>query len=304
MNVFVALVWQAPHVAAALSSFAPLSGAATLPSVEWIERAPADVRYELEPCELTFEGGASPEAWSNELWIGAPFPEIAWNGHTEFGGQWTAYEQIPRRADRPESYRAYRYPIPDAIAFGGYDLDQPDPQQRRRWPEEVGHGGVDLTGEKGEPVAMVRLEHQVDDAEVIYVGPMYGTTVVTRHSVREQGLLRDYVVIFGHLDGVGHRVFSGYPITEGQVVGYLGDSGSPGLVHLHVEARRARDGVDVRKLWADALREREFTTVTDPRNVLPLRDAAPQQPARYCLPRPSPPARRYWLSQSMALTLD
>jgi hypothetical protein len=55
------------------------------------------------------------------------------------------------------------------------------------------------------------------------------------------------------------------------VVGYVGDTGSPELVHLHLEARRVRDGIEVAKLPPEGLVANENTVVCDPRNVLPLR---------------------------------
>jgi murein DD-endopeptidase MepM/ murein hydrolase activator NlpD len=63
-------------------------------------------------------------------------------------------------------------------------------------------------------------------------------------------------------------------LKEGDVVGFVGDTGSPELVHLHWEARRVRDGVDARakvKLGGGALLADDVSVVCDPRNVLPLR---------------------------------
>jgi hypothetical protein len=63
----------------------------------------------------------------------------------------------------------------------------------------------------------------------------------------------------------------GAHLTEGQSVGFVGDTGSPELVHLHYETRRIREGVDVAKLRPEAAIENEASVVCDPRNVLPLR---------------------------------
>lgn len=208
-------------------------------------------------------------------------PAVA-NVHREKSGRVAAYEQIPRLPDRPSDYDLYRYPIPPGIPGGhhvvsGYDLDRPDPQQRRgRTLKHVGHGGVDLPQAKGTPVKLVVLEHQEGDAEVLYTGPLFGTTVVTRHTLREGGRLRDYVVLFGHLDTVAAGLGPGASVREGDVVGTVGDTGSPELVHLHLEVRRVREGVDVAKIPAGpALLGEAVSTVCDPRNVLPLAAAAP-----------------------------
>jgi murein DD-endopeptidase MepM/ murein hydrolase activator NlpD len=204
------------------------------------------------------------------------------NAHRERTGRWTVYEQIPRLPDRPASYDAYRYPVPPGLLGGhsvvsGYDLDRPDESQRRGSTlHAVGHGGIDLPDPRGTPVTLVALEHQVGDADVVYVGHLFGTTVVTRHTVREGGRLRDYVLLFGHLDAPAAGLTAGRVVKEGELVGYVGDTGSPELVHLHLEARRVRDGVNVAErvragTGAGSLLDPDATIVCDPRNVLPLK---------------------------------
>jgi murein DD-endopeptidase MepM/ murein hydrolase activator NlpD len=201
------------------------------------------------------------------------------NIHRERSGRWAAYEQIPRRPDRPASYDAYRYPIPAGLPNGhyvvsGYDLDKPDSTQRRgRTLHAVGHGGVDLPQARGTLVKMIALEHQQGDADVVYVGPLFGTTVVTRHTLREAGRLRDYVVLFGHLDAAAPGLHAGTTLKADDIVGMVGDTGSPELVHLHLETRRVRDGIDVTKrvtAGAGALLDTNVSVVCDPRNVLPV----------------------------------
>jgi murein DD-endopeptidase MepM/ murein hydrolase activator NlpD len=259
-------------------------------------------RMVLVGCELALAGSFSPESWARELWIGAPPPTIVENGHGEKDGRWVEYQQIPRRPERPEAYAAYRYPLAEAPVVSGYDLDKPDDEQRRGRMKAVGHGGIDLVAEMGAPIAVPLLEHQVGDAEVLYVGPLYGETVVTRHVLREAGVDHDYVLIFGHLDRAADGVRRGRRLTEGATLGFVGNSASPELVHLHLEARRVRDGIDAWKLPGDALHAREFSVVTDPRNVLPLRAASGRSPK--CAPRVAAAPRRYWLGETMALGLE
>jgi murein DD-endopeptidase MepM/ murein hydrolase activator NlpD len=223
---------------------------------------------------------------------GAATPESV-NTHRDSLGRWVVYEEIPRRPDRPADYGAYRYPVPcgaeddggaqsdpraparaatrGQCVVSGYDLDRSDEEQRRA-PRlrDVGHGAVDLPERRGTPVVLLSLEHQEGNAEVVYVGPLFGTTVVTRHTVREAGHLRDYLLLFGHLDAAAPGLSAGSAVREGDVVGLVGDSGSPGLVHLHLEVRRLRDGVDVTKLAPSSLVDGAESIVCDPRNVLPL----------------------------------
>ena len=118
----------------------------------------------------------------------------------------------------------------------------------------------------------VALEHQEGDAEVLYTGPLFGTTVVTHHTLREGGRLRDYVVLFGHLDSIAPGVTPGTALRDDDAIGAVGDTGSPELVHLHYEVRRVREGVDVSKIPAGAqVLAENVSVVCDPRNVLPLK---------------------------------
>lgn len=205
----------------------------------------------------------------------APVAESVALAHHDPADNWVLYDPIPRRPDRPADYAAYRYPIAcDACVVSGYDLDRPDEQQRRvRHLTQVGPGAIDLSAHRGAAVSLVALEHQQGPAVLILVGPLFGTTVVTLHHVREGGELREYLVFFGHLDAAAPALpeHSGAPLGDGQLLGFVGDSGSPGFVHLHLEVRRVRGGVDANKLTPAALVDNANTIVCDPRNVLPLK---------------------------------
>jgi murein DD-endopeptidase MepM/ murein hydrolase activator NlpD len=200
------------------------------------------------------------------------------NAHRERSGRWRVYEQIPRRPERPADYRRYRLPIPplpgQSFVMSGYDLHLPDSEQRRG-PElsAVGHGGIDIAQKRGTEVRLLNLEHQVGDAEVLYMGALFGTSVVTLHTLREADKLREYVVIFGHLDGSAPGLSRGAHLREGSLLGFVGDSGSPGVVHLHLEVRRVRSETNIRQFASGELAHNARTVVCDPRNVLPL--AAP-----------------------------
>ncbi len=205
---------------------------------------------------------------------GAPLSESSVNTHRDPLGRWVVYDEIPRRPDRPAAYDAYRYPVPceqNACVVSGYDLDRSDEKQRRGARlRQVGHGAVDLLEPRGTPIRLVALEHQEGPAEVIYVGPLFGITMVTRHTVREAGSLRDYLMLFGHMESVSPGIGAGTLLNEGDVVGAVGDTGSPGRVHLHLETRRLREGIDAAKLSPSALANSVSSIVCDPRNVLPL----------------------------------
>ena len=189
------------------------------------------------PCGFFLDGEPRLTLFTAPFWQEPPAADVVATWHTVQGAQVIDYDQIPRRWDRPTDYDAYRYPLAGwATVTSGYDLDLPDELQRRGTMRAVGHGGVDLPQPRGTSITMIELAHQVGDAKVLYVGPLFGNTVVTLHAVREGGERRHYVLLFGHL-----------------------------------EARRLRDGVDPASLTASRILAREATVVTDPRNVLPLK---------------------------------
>ena len=204
----------------------------------------------------------------------APEPEAEPGGHHDRQGRWVAYEQIPRRPDRSADYDLYRYPVPcsHGCVVSGYDLDRPDEAQRRgRRLTYVGHGAVDLPQKKGTPVALVALEHQQDDAEVIYVGPS---------SARPSSPARPCAraassATTSSSSGTSTPRRPGSPPASASATATCSASwatrGSPELVHLHLEARRLRDGVDLTKLAPGQMIANENSVVCDPRNVLPLR---------------------------------
>lgn len=202
-------------------------------------------------------------------------PEIETNQHHDRLGRLREYEHIPRRPEKPADYRLYRFPVEpskkQSLASSGYDLDRPDGEQRRgNRLKTVGHAGIDLSAPRGTPVALVRLLHQEGDAEVLYVGDLFGTSVITRHVVREAGTQRDYIVIHGHLERARTGLKAGDAPHENAVLGFVGDTGSPGDVHLHFEVRRVRDGVSLRELGPRQMLNAARSIATDPRNVLEL----------------------------------
>ena len=257
-------------VANAAPAVAPSSGVPT-DTIPLVPARPAGAFLDDGACVVL----PDDPAWGEDP-VGAPEGEVVPQGHFEKSGRWLVYEQIPRRPDRPVDYQAYQYPIPPGLPGGkfvvsGYDLDLPDNLQRRGRMRAVGHGAVDLPQKRNTPIKMLPLEHQVGDAEVIHVGHLMGYSVVTRHTLREGGRTRDYVLIFGHLDAAAPNLTRGAMLKEGELVGFVGDTGSPELVHLHLEARRLRDGVDGSKLLPGRILAPDVSIVCDPRNVLPLR---------------------------------
>lgn len=198
------------------------------------------------------------------------------NMHTERSGRRVRYEHLPRRPELPADYGRYLYPVdpPEhgAPVASGYDLGRPDALQRRGATlSAVGHGGVDVLQARGTPVRVISLRGEVGDAEVVYAGPLFGTTVVLRHVVRDEGATRTYLALHGHLDHAAPGVTRGVAAAPGTVLGFVGDTGAEGVVHLHYEVRLVREGVDPARVEPAELTNQSVSIPCDPRNVLPFR---------------------------------
>lgn len=266
--------WWPGAVVVAVLSFSPKSPGPSLRTEDATTQDASARPLRGMPCPdgMILDDGACihwPEADP-----GAPMAEPEGNAHHDKQGRLVSYDQIPRRPERPADYDAYRYPVPctrDCVV-SGYDLDRPDDVQRRgRRLHQVGHGAVDLVQPRGTPVTIPALEHQRGEAEVVFVGALFGTTVITQHMLYEGAQTRPYLALFGHLDGAAPGVRPGALLKERDIVGWVGDTGSPELVHLHFEIRRVRDGFDIRLLSPQAMISNDVSVVCDPRNVLPLR---------------------------------
>ncbi|WP_437811614.1 M23 family metallopeptidase [Sorangium sp. So ce1078] len=207
------------------------------------------------------------------------------------GARGQAYEHIPRRPERPASAAAYAFPVGAPDQPPGFLLVEGAPAQPGALPQAspvaaIGAarpeppswaGGVEIAAARGEQVASLRLEGQEGKAEVVFVGELSGITVATAHDVREArdvDRVRRYVILHGHLDRPGPGVVAGARLDAGDVVGYAGDTGSAGLVRLHLEARQLREGARLSDLDPKRITDAAVTVPCDLRNVLPLRQGA------------------------------
>ncbi|MGK3999065.1 hypothetical protein [Sorangium sp. So ce1024] len=228
---------------------------------------------------------------------GAPLPEggaaaLYAPGGARSGGAGArsqAYEHIPRRPERPASAAAYAFPIgaPDrpSLAFllvegatappGAPPSSGPVAAIGAPRPEPPSWtGGVEIAATRGERVSALKLDGQDGKAEVVFVGELTGITVATAHDVREGDRVRRYVLLHGHLERPGPGVVAGARLDAGDVVGYAGETGSAGLVRLHLEARQLREGARLSDLDPKRITDAAVTVPCDLRNVLPLRQGA------------------------------
>ncbi len=207
--------------------------------------------------------------------------QIARNAHRTKAGRWDPYDQIPLLPDRPADYSAYRYPVVSPKAgstdsMSGYDLDKPDDEQRRgTFLRAVGHGAIDLMRARGTAVTLVPLRAQVGAARGVYAGHLIGQSVVTEHVRMEGDEPIIYLLFYGHLNDTASGLEAHTELAEGSLLGHVGDSDSPGVVHLHLEVRRWRGtkspAATLQHDGPGALLARDHSVVCDPRNVLPLK---------------------------------
>lgn len=94
-----------------------------------------------------------------------------------------------------------------------------------------GHNGVDLASYYGAPI-MASADGTVIIAKGSGWNGGYGAYIVIKHDNGTQTL-------YGHLSGV--NVTSGQIVTQGQVIGKMGNSGQSTGTHLHFEIRGARN---------------------------------------------------------------
>ncbi|MEO0070104.1 MAG: M23 family metallopeptidase, partial [candidate division WOR-3 bacterium] len=89
------------------------------------------------------------------------------------------------------------------------------------------HQGIDYAAPKGTPVSCVA------DGRVISAGWSggYGRLISIGH--------RDgYETRYGHLSGFARGIKAGMPVTQGQIIGYVGSTGLSTGPHLHYEVRK------------------------------------------------------------------
>ncbi|OQB19022.1 MAG: hypothetical protein BWY17_00182 [Deltaproteobacteria bacterium ADurb.Bin207] len=197
-------------------------------------------------------------------------------------GTWKIYEQIPRRPDRPAPYEAYRFPFDPRLpilVLRGYDETRLDTEKPSGQDLSTKNRlGIDLDVPRGTPVYALQLPFQQGNAEVVFVGILFGKTVATRHTLLESGKNRDYLLIYGHLDQTATGLAPGAEAAAGTWLGTVGDSGSEGRVHLFLEVRQVRENTEHSLLLSSALVDFTVSIACDPRNVLPFADS-PASPA-------------------------
>jgi hypothetical protein len=174
-------------------------------------------------------------------------------------------EVIPRRPDRPADAALYHFPLAKGvkpIVLAGLDLPpgtMPD--------VDVGPASVLLGAANGDEVVVVTLDGQEGAAEIVFVGELVGMTVVTAHTVREGGRLRQMLLVHGYLAQVSDRAIEGASVDDGDVIGYVG-SLSAGHDVLYVEARQVREGTNLSVIGSSKLLDDSTSIACDVRNVL------------------------------------
>jgi hypothetical protein len=174
-------------------------------------------------------------------------------------------DRIPRRPERPADPAAYLYPVGGAgrapKVLGGIE-HAPIAGGDSELP------GVHLAARPGEKVVLLALDRQVGPAEVVFVGDLFGPTVVTRHTVDEGKRTRGYLLFHGRLDRPEAGLAAGAKLEPGAALGYARADNGGGLIEVYLEARELREdgALDAKKLTDAAV-----ALPIDVRDVLPLR---------------------------------
>jgi hypothetical protein len=163
-------------------------------------------------------------------------------------------ESIPRRPDRDPEYARYVLPVERALSIA--ELGERASADGGALPS-----GIAIQTEPGARVTVPTLEGQEGPAQVVYVGPFWGPTVVTAHTVRAGGATERYLVVVGKL-GTARALSSGDQVSAGA---QLGTAGSSLLV---LATRLVRPGIELRDLGAGSLLSDANSVPVDPRNVL------------------------------------
>ncbi len=166
---------------------------------------------------------------------------------------------IPRKPDRPRDPAQFLLPIEgELLVLSGFD-DAADAGEHPL--------AVELGVARGAAVRALTLDGQVGPTEVAGVGRWVGTTVVTRHTIQAERP-RVILLFHGHLDAVAPGLKVDSKLPQGEVLGFAGDSGQPGVVSLFLEARLVREGAVLSTAEPRALAEPAVAAATDLRNVL------------------------------------
>ncbi len=168
---------------------------------------------------------------------------------------------IPRMPDRPRDVTGLVIPLErEPQVVHGWDPPLTDP---RGAPLEL---SAEFAAERGEAVRAIRLDGQVGDTTVAAFGRHIGNTVITKHLVGDPA--RAYLLVHGRLDAISNDLVMGANLVEGEILGFAGDSGDPGVVRLFLQARLVREDVATEERELRALVDGAASTPTDLRNVL------------------------------------
>lgn len=191
--------------------------------------------------------------------------EAAGSTHVERRARGAKWEVIPRKPDRSADPFMFVYPLEDEPLFlRGYD---------DTLESDLSPVSLELAAVRGAPVRAVALDGQQGKAKVVATGRLIGSTVVTRHEIETPGAEkpRTVLLVMGHLEAIAPDLKAGAEVGASDVVGFVGDSGNPGIVSLYLEARLVRQDVALDGLALDRLVDPATSVPTDLRNVLALR---------------------------------
>lgn len=105
-----------------------------------------------------------------------------------------------------------------------------------RTPERPNHNGTDFSNGVNEPI------HATADGFVVdsRVSDSFGEMVIIRHIIK--GEIWDS--LYGHMVTGSRKVTTGAEVTQGQVIGTMGNTGNSSGIHLHFELHKGGHSYD------------------------------------------------------------
>jgi len=122
-----------------------------------------------------------------------------------------------------------RTPMKISRVTSGFSKSRRHPISKE-WKE---HQGVDYAAPRGTPVLATA------NGSIGFIGTKngYGKTVVLKHA-------NGYGTLYGHLSSHKSKIKPGTPVKQGQIIGFVGQTGSATAPHLHYEFRVNGEHVD------------------------------------------------------------
>lgn len=178
---------------------------------------------------VAYERTRRPSGATRSIQVLAAEAAVGGSRHTVFLYEDEAHPGYFDDLGRSLDAGSWATPLQRMQVTSGFRMDRMHPILRRVLP----HTGVDLAAGMGTPV------YATGDGSVSYAAVRggYGRLVEIQHP-------NGYATRYAHLSRIAPGIGPWTPVRQGQVIGYVGQSGLATGPHLHYEVRRKGQPVD------------------------------------------------------------